>query len=366
MTVNTQNIRSGPYVGNGTTVEFAYTFPIQETSQVAVYFIDEFDEIFSWTLGTDYTVSGVGDDDGGVITATVAPEENQKILIISDYDATQDSEISSQGAFFPDIHEDAFDKLTMLVQQLEYKVNRSVRISDIDPDVPGISAVDNLEPLYLFQVNEAGDGVRCIPLSDVTQSIPELTDSVFGNFLTNRYTNGTDFTGDTTTTLTLGAAPGARANTWVFFDGVYQETNDYVVSGDVLTFNAAIPNSVTTVEVKQGIAVAPETPSYGVVVTKTASFAITADLAFSYVNIESGTPVTVTVLGGSGTGLDRAEVHLRQNGEGVVTIAANPGITVKPPAGGTLQMGGENATVTLKKITDTEWHLIGQVIAASS
>ena len=30
---------------------------------------------------------------------------------------TQETSIRNQGGFFPEIHEDAFDKLTMLVQQ---------------------------------------------------------------------------------------------------------------------------------------------------------------------------------------------------------------------------------------------------------
>lgn len=131
MTVNTTSIVSGPYAGNGVADTFSYTFKIEDKSQLAVYETDDAGVETLLTVDVDYTVAGIGNDAGGTVTRVAgALPNNYELLIRSDYKYTQLTAFESQGAFFPDLHENAFDKLTFLNQQILDKLSRGPVVSD--------------------------------------------------------------------------------------------------------------------------------------------------------------------------------------------------------------------------------------------
>lgn len=132
MTVNTQNIVSGPYAGNGVTTSFAYDFRVENKNQLLVYelVLDTGVETLL-TVDTDYTVGGIGVDTGGTVTRVAgALPAGSTWYIRSNYDSTQLTDFESQGNFLPAVHESAFDHLTFLVQQLEDQITRSFRLSE--------------------------------------------------------------------------------------------------------------------------------------------------------------------------------------------------------------------------------------------
>ncbi|MET6046491.1 phage tail fiber domain-containing protein [Klebsiella pneumoniae] len=116
MTVSTQVSRN-EYTGNGATTQYDFTFRILDKSHLLVQTLDTSESIVTLTLGTDYTVTGVNRYNGGKVVLTSALPVGYKISIERSTPVTQESSIRNQGGFFPEIHEDAFDKLTMLVQQ---------------------------------------------------------------------------------------------------------------------------------------------------------------------------------------------------------------------------------------------------------
>ncbi|QGT52253.1 hypothetical protein [Vibrio phage MZH0603] len=131
MTVNTTSIVSGPYAGNGVADTFSYTFKIEDKSQLAVYETDDAGVETLLTVDVDYTVAGIGNDAGGTVARVAgALPNNYEWLIRSDYKYTQLTAFESQGAFFPDLHENAFDKLTFLNQQILDKLGRGPVVSD--------------------------------------------------------------------------------------------------------------------------------------------------------------------------------------------------------------------------------------------
>lgn len=136
MTVNTTNITSGPYIGNGASDTYSYNFRVQDKTQLAIYETDDLGAQTLLVVDTDYTVAGIGVDAGGIITRVAGNLPTDYIWYIrSDYEQTQLSALPSQGPFFPDIHEDALDKLTFLVQQILDLDDRSFRLSEsIDID----------------------------------------------------------------------------------------------------------------------------------------------------------------------------------------------------------------------------------------
>uniref|UniRef100_UPI000D597DF8 phage tail fiber domain-containing protein n=1 Tax=Klebsiella pneumoniae TaxID=573 RepID=UPI000D597DF8 len=116
MTVSTQVSRN-KYTGNGATTQYDFTFRILDKSHLLVQTLDTSESIVTLTLGTDYTVTGVNRYNGGKVVLTSALPAGYKISIERSTPVTQEASIRNQGGFFPEIHEDAFDKLTMLVQQ---------------------------------------------------------------------------------------------------------------------------------------------------------------------------------------------------------------------------------------------------------
>ncbi|MDX7656126.1 phage tail fiber domain-containing protein [Klebsiella quasipneumoniae] len=116
MTVSTQVSRN-EYTGNGATTQYDFTFRILDKSHLLVQTLDTSESIVTLTLGTDYTVTGVNRYNGGKVVLRSALPAGYKISIERSTPVTQEASIRNQGGFFPEIHEDAFDKLTMLVQQ---------------------------------------------------------------------------------------------------------------------------------------------------------------------------------------------------------------------------------------------------------
>ncbi|HHF7741605.1 TPA: phage tail fiber protein, partial [Klebsiella pneumoniae] len=116
MTVSTQVSRN-EYTGNGATTQYDFTFRILDKSHLLVQTLNTSESIVTLTLGTDYMVTGVNRYNGGKVVLTSALPAGYKISIERSTPVTQEASIRNQGGFFPEIHEDAFDKLTMLVQQ---------------------------------------------------------------------------------------------------------------------------------------------------------------------------------------------------------------------------------------------------------
>ena len=131
MTVNTKKITSGPYAGNGIADTFSYGFKVTDKTDLSVYETDDTGVQTELVVDTDYTVNSVGNDSGGTITRIAgALPTNYEWYIRSNYDETQLTAFTSQGAFFPDLHENAMDKLTFLIQQISDGLNRTARLPD--------------------------------------------------------------------------------------------------------------------------------------------------------------------------------------------------------------------------------------------
>lgn len=116
MTVST-TVNRAQYDGNGATTVFPYPFRILDASHLVVTVIDSAENETTLTQDTDYTISGVGRYNGGYITLTGGALATGKIIsldrVVPD---TQEASIRNQGSYLPEIHEDAFDKLTMIIQ----------------------------------------------------------------------------------------------------------------------------------------------------------------------------------------------------------------------------------------------------------
>lgn len=116
MTVSTV-VDHNDYTGNGVTTSFPYTFRIFKKSDLAVSVVDLSENIAVLVLDTDYTVTNAGGYNGGNVVLTAPLASGWQISIARELEPTQETDLRNQGKFFAEVHEDAFDKLTMLIQQ---------------------------------------------------------------------------------------------------------------------------------------------------------------------------------------------------------------------------------------------------------
>jgi hypothetical protein len=158
MTVNTTNITSGPYIGNGASAEYSYTFRVEDKTQLSVYETDDAGVQTILTVDTDYTVAGIGIDAGGLITRVAGnlPTDYQW-YIRSNRVENQLTEFASQGGFFPDVHEAQMDHITFLIQQLRDGMARHFGLSDsidVDGDFTiSDAAADRINKILGFDVD---------------------------------------------------------------------------------------------------------------------------------------------------------------------------------------------------------------------
>ncbi|EQB7353744.1 hypothetical protein ACYTK3_000732 [Enterobacter kobei] len=116
MTVSTV-VDHNDYTGNGVTTSFPYTFRIFTTDNLLVTVTDLNLTETVLTLDTDYSVTGAGGYSGGNVVLSSPLTTGWKISIARYLEPTQETDLRNQGKFFAEVHEDAFDKLTMLIQQ---------------------------------------------------------------------------------------------------------------------------------------------------------------------------------------------------------------------------------------------------------
>ena len=146
MTISTQDSKVN-YQGNGQTKVFQIPFPFLENNQIYVQKKDAEGNLINYTYATDYTVTGAGEENGGSVTLNVAPEQGSTISIYRDVPLTQEVDYRENEIFPAETHEEALDKLTMEVQQIQEQLDRSVKVdrfSDVDPDI----IVKEIERVY--------------------------------------------------------------------------------------------------------------------------------------------------------------------------------------------------------------------------
>lgn len=122
MTVSS-SASTASFPGNGVTTVFPLPFRFFTNSDVKVYLSNtSTGDVTPLSLGTHYTLAGAGEpevDGNAVSTLTMitAPATGVALIVDRDMDVIQQTDIINQARFYPEIHENVFDRLTMLIQQ---------------------------------------------------------------------------------------------------------------------------------------------------------------------------------------------------------------------------------------------------------
>lgn len=144
MTVPSEIARSGPYVGNGVTTSFAYTFRILAAAHLRVTTVDGAGVESVLTLGADYSVTDVGNAAGGSVILTAPLANGLQLVITRNVPRTQETDLENQGAFLAEVIETALDKAIMLIQQGNEVDARTVTLpitsEGVSASLPGVAA----------------------------------------------------------------------------------------------------------------------------------------------------------------------------------------------------------------------------------
>jgi len=242
--------------GNGATTSFSFGFPVPSASYLQVFYADTTGAI-NLLPSTSYSVTGIGSAIGGAVTYPLAGSpipQGSSLLIQRVVPYVQLTDLINQAGFYPNVVENALDFLTMEVQQIAQQTALSLQ-------VPYASVPTNLVfPNVAGRANKlAGfDSSGNVTTYPITASVGAGNMTSEGPFIA-----GTNFTPGTTTTLTLSQAYGSAANIQVHFDGVYQGTDQYSLSGTQLTFASPIPGGTSRVYVVGGTTLSNNVPAQG-------------------------------------------------------------------------------------------------------
>ncbi len=125
---------AGPYLGNGLTVTFSFAFKVFTAADLFVV-VDTGFGLSILNLNTDYSVALNANQDvspGGSITLTTALPVAFRMVITSDIAMLQQIVLTNLGGFYPEVLNTVFDRLTILIQQLQVTLGQCIRLGITD------------------------------------------------------------------------------------------------------------------------------------------------------------------------------------------------------------------------------------------
>lgn len=226
MTV-TKQTRFVRRAGNGIAVDFPFDFKIP-LGTLIVQRVRVSDGVEFPVSSLDYTLT-LNADNTGKITY-VDPDgdpwtSDWYIDMWRDTPITQEITLSNQTAYNANVTQTAWDKLTMICQELDEGLARTIQIEigdyASDPSLPG-----QLTEAVLGLVDALGDVDEFLSIVDAIQNFEPTYEMFTGNGVQ--------------TAFTLLAAPATVTNLFVYIDGVLQAPGvDYNTAGTTLTFTVA-------------------------------------------------------------------------------------------------------------------------------
>ena len=173
MTVSSTTIRNA-YSGNGSTTAFSYGFKIFASTELKVYIrvtATGAETLKSEGTGsTNYAVSGVGAASGGTVTFVTAPASGESVIFLRDTANLQETDYLPADPFPAAAHEDALDKLTHQVQEIQDELDRSLKTSKTLTDLTSPEITDDASTRSSKILGFSSDGASLALVLPVDQN----------------------------------------------------------------------------------------------------------------------------------------------------------------------------------------------------
>ena len=178
MTISSTNRKAGPYIGNGTTTVFPFYFKVFTAADVEVVRLTVATNVETiLTLTTNYTVTLNTDQNanpGGSITLVAgALASGYNLVITSAIGNLQPTDLTNQGGFYPDVINDALDRATIQIQQLQEGLDRAALLP-ITSDTDAAALVADIERLASSADNLDIDANNIASINTVAGSITNV------------------------------------------------------------------------------------------------------------------------------------------------------------------------------------------------
>lgn len=152
MTVENEISKTAKLVMGSSTYDFVFDVlpdnPTEEEAKQAIHcVVSDGSSETELSYGTDYTVELNAQGKGGVVTVAHPRDDSWTIIIYREVKAIQSSDYNDYNAFPADTLEGDLDKITMVLQQHEEELGRSVKVSlssNVQPEI----LVDHVERVY--------------------------------------------------------------------------------------------------------------------------------------------------------------------------------------------------------------------------
>lgn len=175
MTISTQNRTAGPFAGNNAATFFPFNFKVFAAKEVLVVRTDDQTSASTeLTLTKDYTVTLNGDQNanpGGTVTLLAPLAAGFKLVLTSQVEYLQPMDLTNQGGFYPAVINAAFDRITILAQQLYALASRSLRfpLSDIGTNTELPQRASRINKLLGFDAE--GNPTAIVPSEGSSASV---------------------------------------------------------------------------------------------------------------------------------------------------------------------------------------------------
>lgn len=332
MTITTTKNRINQ-TADGIQTIFIYDFIVLDAAHMFPLFNDV-------VQGAGFTVNGVGNPAGGDVTFDVPPANGVTVTLARIVPFTQLVDYVPYDPFPAETHEGALDKLTLITQQIEDSIARSLQLP-LSTEAGNLTLPEPI-PLNFLQWNNAGDGLINVTIVDIGVLIVTpfaetlLDDPDADTFWATLMATITKLTARST----LGAAGLIDANTFTganTFDGIniFNALNTFnaaSIFNALSTFNEkAVFNKVMHQQIGSDIPSAAALPN-----TTDGNYAHVTELAAVIIGATQANPVVIT-----------AVAHGLSNGD-EVTLAN---------VGGMIELNGIEYTVA--NITTDTFELTG-------